>query len=69
MSTCRTLSGQCMLYLLVDVHPYMEHVLIRVDRCSVTGFKFRNVTEADIQSLERRLIQTMDMILSKKKRY
>lgn len=29
---------------------------------------FRNVTDADILALERRLLQTMDMIVSKKKR-
>lgn len=29
---------------------------------------YRNVTDADILSLERRLLQTMDMIISKKKR-
>lgn len=28
----------------------------------------RNVTDADILALERRLLQTMDMIVSKKKR-
>lgn len=28
----------------------------------------RNVTDSDILSLERRLLQTMDMIISKKKR-
>lgn len=29
----------------------------------------RAVTETDIQSIEKRLMQTMDMILMKKKRY
>ena len=33
------------------------------------GSLFRNVTVADIQILERRLLQTMDMIVAKKKRY
>ena len=33
------------------------------------GSHFRNVTVADIQVLERRLLQTMDMIVAKKKRY
>lgn len=28
----------------------------------------RNVTDSDILALERRLLQTMDMIVSKKKR-
>ena len=33
------------------------------------GSHFRNVTVADIQVLERHLLQTMDMIVAKKKRY
>ena len=31
------------------------------------GHLFRNVTVADIQVLERRLLQTMDMIVAKRK--
>ncbi|XP_030896438.1 Golgi pH regulator [Leptonychotes weddellii] len=33
------------------------------------SYFLRNVTDADILALERRLLQTMDMIISKKKRY
>lgn len=32
------------------------------------SYFLRNVTDADILALERRLLQTMDMIISKKKR-
>ena len=31
-------------------------------------FSPRNVTDEDVQALERRLVQTMDMIIMKKKR-
>lgn len=33
------------------------------------AFVCRNVTDSDILALERRLLQTMDMIVSKKKRW
>lgn len=34
----------------------------------VAFYVYRNVTDSDILALERRLLQTMDMIVSKKKR-
>lgn len=37
-------------------------------RCFLLCYFHRNVTDSDILALERRLLQTMDMIVSKKKR-
>ena len=42
---------------VIDAHMYVRMICFH-----------RNVKDADIQTLERRLMQTMDMIISKKKR-
>ena len=37
--------------------------------CCCMFFVYRSVSDGDIQTQERRLMQTMDMIISKKKRF
>ena len=74
MSTCLTSSGVCVcvracvhscVWVFVNIH---ESVQLQC-MLDIFGSHFRNVTVADIQVLERRLLQTMDMIVAKKKRY